>query len=205
MNDNNIKCMICGADCGMQVSRQHLKYQHNMTTTEYKALGYETLSPARLRQLMKSPIAKGNVKRLYGEDHHNWKGGHIARSGYKIISKRGKTNQYEHRVIAEEMIGRPLLPDEVVHHKDGNRSNNTAENLVVMKRQDHDKIKDGTRAHFYTNEDCEAAAIDLYNLGWSKIRLERALRIHHQTLKNWLHKHSEKLNRPIIVNSKLRE
>lgn len=197
MLDSNIKCAICGEYCGMQVSHIHLKRHHNMTTAQYKALGHETLSEARLAQLRKSPIARGEVKRLYGEDHPNWKGGHISRSGYKIVSKRGKTNQYEHRIVAEEMIGRPLLPDEVVHHRDANRANNDPSNLVVMKRSEHDKIKDGARRHFHVNDECENAAVDLYNLGWPKIRIMEALRIHHSTLYRWLDKHSDKLNRPV--------
>lgn len=197
MSDDNIQCAICGHDCGKQVSKSHLVRFHNMTTTEYKALGHSTLSNARLAQLRELPIAKGTVRRLYGDEHPNWKGGHVARSGYKIVSKRGKTNLYEHRLVAEQMVGRPLERDEVVHHVDGNRANNSPSNLVVMKRKEHDQLKDGARRYFHVDGYCEDACVDLYNLGWSKTRIEHALRVHHSTVQRWLTKHSDRVTRPI--------
>ena len=48
--------------------------------------------------------------------------------------------QFEHRVIAEKMIGRPLRPDEVVHHIDRNKRNNVPENLQVMTRSEHTRL-----------------------------------------------------------------
>ena len=45
---------------------------------------------------------------------------------------------YEHILIAEQMLGRPLKKDEVVHHKDRVRNNNTPSNLMVFKtKSDH--------------------------------------------------------------------
>ena len=44
---------------------------------------------------------------------------------------------YEHRVVGEKMLGRRLLPGEIVHHSDGNKQNNEASNLVVMTDREH--------------------------------------------------------------------
>ena len=41
--------------------------------------------------------------------------------------------QHAHRVIAAEMIGRTLRPGEVVHHLDGDKLNNSPENLEVVQ------------------------------------------------------------------------
>lgn len=43
--------------------------------------------------------------------------------------------RHEHRVVAEEKIGRPLSPGEVVHHRDGDGKNNDPANLDVLASQ----------------------------------------------------------------------
>lgn len=37
----------------------------------------------------------------------------------------------------EQILGRPLLPTEVVHHKDRNKKNNTPGNLEIVNQSDH--------------------------------------------------------------------
>ncbi len=43
--------------------------------------------------------------------------------------------RHEHRVVAEQMLGRPLMPGEVVHHIDGNKRNSSINNIRVYKSQ----------------------------------------------------------------------
>ena len=62
--------------------------------------------------------------------------------GYKEIYD-GNLNRpngcvLEHRLVAGEMLGRPLEDREVVHHIDKDRSNNNKDNLMVFEsNSDH--------------------------------------------------------------------
>jgi HNH endonuclease len=57
--------------------------------------------------------------------------GHINPFGYKQISVKGKGQILEHRHFMEEKIGRTLLPNESVHHKNGDKLDNRIENLEL--------------------------------------------------------------------------
>ncbi len=55
----------------------------------------------------------------------------------KPTSYKKWLGRHEHRVVAERMLGRPLVKGEIVHHKDGNKHNNSPDNLEVMTQSEH--------------------------------------------------------------------
>lgn len=57
----------------------------------------------------------------------------VTQNGYRRI-KVGNDWPLEHRHVMSKALGRPLYPDEHVHHRDGNKLNNEIENLELWVR-----------------------------------------------------------------------
>lgn len=71
-----------------------------------------------------------NPTRMTEETRKKLRECHLGKGECKGYSKI--YSRLAHRVIVEQILGRPLKPEEVVHHRDGNRYNNVPENLVVF-------------------------------------------------------------------------
>ncbi|MDR4483879.1 MAG: HNH endonuclease [Nitrospirales bacterium] len=87
------------------------------------------------------------------EKNGMWKGGRsIASNGYVLI-RVGKDHHladcrgyaYEHRLVAEEKLGRRLRPGEQVHHIDGNTQHNSPSNIEVVDSHATHRERDGKR------------------------------------------------------------
>lgn len=82
----------------------------------------------------------------FGPEHKGWKGGRrVDKDGYILTyapdhpaaHPRAKTVR-EHRLVMEKVLGRYLLPEEVVHHKDEDKQNNHPDNLELFAtNRDH--------------------------------------------------------------------
>lgn len=68
--------------------------------------------------------------------------GSINQDGYLVVQRVGHPNAesqgriFEHRFLVSEFLGRPLLTDETVHHRNGNRTENTVGQCVTRSQCD---------------------------------------------------------------------
>jgi hypothetical protein len=74
----------------------------------------------------------------------NWKGGRtVASNGYVLVKRPGhpmadsRGYVYEHRLVASQQLGRTLLRSEVVHHRNGVKTDNRPDNLEILSRWGH--------------------------------------------------------------------
>jgi hypothetical protein len=75
---------------------------------------------------------------------------------YRVLSKKVGdrwTYRYEHRALAERVVGHPLPTTVHIHHRDDNRRNNAPANLVICESASyHGLLHYRTRAYRATGD-----------------------------------------------------
>jgi hypothetical protein len=114
-------------------------YKSGMPSEEVaKAVGYDGSNVRRILRmhgLMRS-LEDAAIARF---DRKGPRTISISAYGYRQYF-RGNKRIYEHRDIAEQILGRALRSDETVHHKNGNKTDNRPENLEVISCSEHMRL-----------------------------------------------------------------
>jgi hypothetical protein len=83
----------------------------------------------------------------YGPESNAWKGGkfYAHHDGVRILDHNNPMSNsagyvLQHRLVASEALGRPLRRGEVVHHIDGDNTNNKNNNLLVCTQPYHTSL-----------------------------------------------------------------
>lgn len=122
------KYIFCGRECAAKFSRKDTNPERYLEYRDY------TANAARFSELAK----KNNPTKMTPEMREKIRNARLGTGEQKGYRK--KYGRHEHRVVAEEKLGRPLQPGEVVHHIDGNKQNNKPENLQIMTQAEHARL-----------------------------------------------------------------
>jgi hypothetical protein len=148
------------------------------------------ITKALKRLGLKRP-AKQRPGVLAGSNNPAWNGGkRIRPDGYTIIwTPNGE--RLEHRVVMEKHLGRPLKPEEVIHHRDGNKQNNNIENLQLMAQSEHAcihcsemvKQREGNKGEQNPRAKLTKSQVkDIRNSNLSCPQLGKIYGVHHSTI-----------------------
>lgn len=65
------------------------------------------------------------------------KGGYVLLRNVKCIDGKKYQARFEHRVVMEYWLGRPILSSEQIHHINKNRKDNRISNLLLVTPEEH--------------------------------------------------------------------
>lgn len=137
-------------------SKQELEelYWGQYLDIETIAQKYEVSNTVVRKRLMKYGIPRrphASPNQFSTRNGGRWLGPH--NNHWRVMGPNGDP-VIEHRIVAQESIGRELLEKEIVHHKDHNPLNNHPRNLVITNKEEHSKhhtSKEDTRPSIFFN------------------------------------------------------
>ena len=140
MSKVKIRCDYCGKEFEKYPSRVTAhnfcskKCLGDFSSKSKNPNGYAALKDySGQSENMKQLNSKLNPTRMTEETKRKLRSARLGTGAGKTYEKT--YGRHTHRVVAEQMLGRPLKPGEVVHHIDGNKRNNVPENLKVFSSQ----------------------------------------------------------------------
>ena len=111
-------------------------YKQGLTTIEIgKIMGVHGATIGRVLRAAGCTL-RTRSERASGARNHGWKGGRLITNGYVKVQHEG-AYILEHRLVMSQHLGRALTAEEVVHHINGNRQDNSLSNLKLCTATTH--------------------------------------------------------------------
>lgn len=145
VNKPHANYKYCSVSC--RGKKQAAVYASNRFSLVCAVCGKEYQKPAHLR--VRSKTCSELCRQKYAARIGGKIKGDILRFGGEGKTYIKLNGRHMHRVLMEKKIGRQLLPGETVHHLDGNKRNNTIDNLVLFASQ-----AEHARLHNTKNRKC---------------------------------------------------
>lgn len=160
------KCLFCGIEflpqrssskyCGRLCQAKHIGALHGKTRSEKRKNGKifsclvcsgEFYAPKYRMETAKycsrrctSLANPDNTKKAQEASPIMKRSGQVQPKKYVVITVDGKQIR-EHRHVMQVHLGRRLLPNEHVHHINGDPTDNRVENLMVLTNSEHQKLE----------------------------------------------------------------
>lgn len=123
------KHLFCSRECLAAFSNKSKNPEGYLKLKDYTSMSKQlsvlnyALNPTRMTQETRAKIRAARLNSGEGKSYTKQYGRH------------------EHRIVAEQLLGRELLPGETVHHIDGDKRNNDPSNILILESQsEHAKL-----------------------------------------------------------------
>lgn len=137
---------------------------------------FQPKSPGRPRTQPLEPSCRG------GSTYTDPKG-YVSEYSVDHPNANAAGNVLQHRLVMECYLGRLLMSEEIVHHKEEPKSDNRRENLELHSRSTHRSLhneRDGVGNKADLTEEAVREALE----GRTTLEAATLLGVHHQTLRN---------------------